>query len=304
MRTSNFTYLIRKGVSSVWKNFIMSFASFSILLVSLIQISCAVLLMMNVDIVMGNIEDTNEITIFIAQDATDAQVDHIKTTLENNPDLADVQYKSKETALEEFRENMADKAELLDYLSDNPMPETFLVRVTDISKIRYVVGVISSIDGVEQVKAPYDFATALVNIRNTFSVILIVMLSILIIVSVVIVSNSIRTSVFARRAEIDIMKYVGATKGFIKLPFFVEGMFIGLLSGAGAWGVTWIIYDSIYALFNSDLTVWQMFGFYGLIPFEEIRWTVLGANLLAGALLGAVGTLIIMSKYLKEKSTV
>lgn len=304
MRTSNFTYLIRKGVSSVWKNFIMSFASFSILLVSLIQISCAVLLMMNVDIVMGNIEDTNEITIFIAQGATDSQVEHIKTTLENNPDLADVQYKSKETALEEFRENMADKAELLDYLNDNPMPETFLVRVTDISKIRYVVGVISSIDGVEQVKAPYDFATALVNIRNTFSVILIVMLSILIIVSVVIVSNSIRTSVFSRRAEIDIMKYVGATKGFIKLPFFVEGMFIGLLAGTGAWGVTWIIYDSIYALFNSDLTVWQMFGFYGLIPFDSIRWTVLGANLLAGALLGAVGTLIIMSKYLKEKSTV
>lgn len=301
MRTSNFTYLINKGISSVWKNFIMSFASFCILMVSLIEISCSVLLMLNVNIVMGNIEDTNEITIYVSENATEAQVEHIRQALEKNTDLTDVKYYSKEAALADFREDMADYAELLDYLDDNPMPETFLVRVTDISKIRYVVNVISSIEGVEQIKAPYDFAGALVNIRNTISIILVVMLTILIIVSVVIVCNSIRTSVFSRRAEIDIMKYVGATKGFIRLPFFVEGMFIGLMSGAVAWGVTWIIYDSVFQLFSSDLTVWQMFGFYGLIPFEDIRWIVLGGNLIAGSLLGALGTLIIMSRHLKEK---
>ena len=301
MRTSNFTYLIHKGISSVWKNFIMSFASFCILLVSLIEISCSVLLMMNVNIVMGNIEDTNEITIYVSESATDAQVEHIKQTLEKNRDLTNVKYYSKEDALADFREDMADYAELLDYLEDNPMPETFLARVTDISKIRYVVDVISSVEGVEQVKAPYDFAGALVDIRNTFSIIFVAMLAVLIMVSVVIVSNSIRTSVFSRRAEIDIMKYVGATRGFIRLPFFVEGMFIGLVSGAAAWGVTWKIYDSVYKLFSSDLTIWQMFGFYGLVPFEDIRWTVLAGNLAAGALLGALGTLIIMNKHLKEK---
>lgn len=299
MRTSNVTYLIKKGISSVWRNYIMSFASFSILLVSLLQISCAVLLMMNVDIVMGNIEDTNEITIYVKEGATEAQVNHIKATLEGRNDLTDVKYYSKDAALEDFREDMAEYSELLDYLEENPMPETFLVRVTDLSKIRYIVDVISGIEGVEQVKAPYDFAGALVNIRRTLSVILAAVLATLIVVSIVIVSNTIRTSVFARRTEISIMKYVGATNGFIKTPFFVEGMFIGLLSGAAAWGLTWLIYDSVFQLFAQDSSIWQMFGFYGLIPFEEIRWIVLVLNCAAGALLGAVGTVISTGKYLK-----
>lgn len=301
MKTSNATYLIKKGIASVWKNFIMSSASFCIMLVSLLQISCSVLLMMNVNIIMGNIEDTNEITIYVKENATDEQVSHIKSVLESNPELADVKYYSKEEALEDFRQDMAEYSELIDYLEENPMPETFLVRVTDISKIRFITAAIQSIDGVEQVKAPYDFAGALVNIRNTFSIILVVMLAILLVVTVIIVSNSIRTSVFSRRAEIDIMKYVGATRGFIRIPFFVEGMFIGILAGAGAWGVTWVIYDAVSALFESELTVWQMFGFYGLIPFDAICWQTLAINCGAGAFLGAVGTMFVMSRYLKEK---
>ncbi len=299
MKTSNVTYLIKKGISSVWKNIVMSFASFSILLVSLLQVSCAVLFILNVNIVMSNIEDTNELTIYVKEGATDAQVAHIKDVLENNRDLTDVKYYSKEDALDDFREDMQEYSELLDYLEENPMPETFLARVTDLSKIRYTVDVISGIEGVEQVKAPYEFAGALVNIRNTVTGITAAVLATLIVVSIVIVSNTIRTSVFARRNEISIMKYVGATNGFIKLPFFVEGMFIGILAGAGAWGLTWVIYDSIFALFGDNLSLWQMFGLYGLIPFSDIIWPLLAINCAAGALLGAVGTVISMGKYLK-----
>ena len=299
MRTSNVTYLVKKGISSIWKNFMMSFASFCILMVSLLLVSCAVLLMMNVNTIMSNIEDTNEITIYLKEDISDKQVEHIRSVLEKDKDITDVQYYSKEQALEDFRDNMAEYSELLDYLDKNPMPETFLVRVKDLSKIRHVVNTINDIEGVEQTKAPYDFASVLVQIRNTFSVIGSAVLIALVVVSVVIVSNSIRTSVFARRNEISIMRYVGATSGFIKAPFFVEGMFIGILSGAAAWGLTWLIYDSVYALFSADLTVWQMFGFYGLTPFSDIMWYVLAVNCAAGALLGAVGTVFSTGKYLK-----
>ncbi len=299
MRTSNVTYLIKKGITSVWKNFVMSLASFSILLVSLLQVSCAVLFVMNVNIVMGNIEDTNELTIYVKDGATEAQVEHIRDVLTNNKDLTDVKYYSKEDALADFREDMQEYSELLDYLEENPMPETFLARVTDLTKIRYTVDVISGIEGVEQVKAPYDFAGALVNIRNTVTAITAAVLAALVIVSVVIVSNTIRTSVFSRRNEITIMKYVGATNGFIKLPFFVEGMFIGVLAGAAAWGLAWVIYDSVFALFSDNLSLWQMFGFYDLIPFSDIIWPLLAINCAAGALLGAVGTTISTGKYLK-----
>ena len=299
MRTSNVTYLVKKGISSIWKNFLMSFASFCILMVSLLLVSCAVLLMMNVNKIMSNIEDTNEITIYLKEDFSDKQVEHIKSVLEKNQDITDVKYYSKEQALDDFRDNMAEYSELLDYLDKNPMPETFLVRVKDLSKIRHVVNTVNDIEGVEQTKAPYDFASVLVQIRNTFTLIGGAVLVALVVVSIVIVSNSIRTSVFARRNEISIMRYVGATSGFIKAPFFVEGMFIGILAGAAAWGLTWLIYDSVFALFSADLTVWQMFGFYGLTPFGDIMWYVLAVNCAAGALLGAVGTVFSTGKYLK-----
>lgn len=299
MRTSNVTYLVKKGISSIWKNFLMSFASFCILMVSLLLVSCAVLLMMNVNKIMSNIEDTNEITIYLKEDIYDKQVEHIKSVLEKNQDITDVKYYSKEQALDDFRDNMAEYSELLDYLDKNPMPETFLVRVKDLSKIRHVVNTVNDIEGVEQTKAPYDFASVLVQIRNTFTLIGGAVLVALVVVSIVIVSNSIRTSVFARRNEISIMRYVGATSGFIKAPFFVEGMFIGILAGAAAWGLTWLIYDSVFALFSADLTVWQMFGFYGLTPFGDIMWYVLAVNCAAGALLGAVGTVFSTGKYLK-----
>ena len=299
MRTSNVTYLVKKGISSIWKNFLMSFASFCILMVSLLLVSCAVLLMMNVNKIMSNIEDTNEITIYLKEDISDKQVEHIKSVLEKNQDITDVKYYSKEQALDDFRDNMAEYSELLAYLDKNPMPETFLVRVKDLSKIRHVVNTVNNIEGVEQTKAPYDFASVLVQIRNTFTLIGGAVLVALVVVSIVIVSNSIRTSVFARRNEISIMRYVGATSGFIKAPFFVEGMFIGILAGAAAWGLTWLIYDSVFALFSADLTVWQMFGFYGLTPFGDIMWYVLAVNCAAGALLGAVGTVFSTGKYLK-----
>lgn len=299
MRTSNVSYLIKKGVSSVWKNFVMSFASFSILLVSLLQVSITVLVFMNVNIIMKNIEDTNEITIYVKEGVSEAQRSKIESILLSSDNLADVRFISKEQGLEEFKQNMGEYAELLAYLDENPIPETFVARVKDLSKIKLSVTAITSIDGVEQVKAPYDFAGALINIKNTFTVIIVAILITLVVVSIIVVSNTIRTSVFSRRNEISIMKYVGATDSFIKLPFFVEGTFIGILSGAAAWGLTWFIYDSVFSLFTDSLALWEMFGFFNLIPFGGISPFVLLINCAAGAFLGAVGTVISTGKYLK-----
>lgn len=307
MRSNNVSYLVKKGVSSVWKNFVMSFASFSILLVSLLQISVVVLFIMNANIIMGNIEDTNQISIFVEDNETETEeqhqkkVDHIRDVLTANENLTDVTYMSKEEAAEKFAQGMpGEYADLINMVpGGNPMPETFMARVTDVKTIRFTVTEIKSIEGVEQVNAPYDFANALVNIRNAFTVIIFGMLGILIIVSIVVISNTIRTSVFARRNEISIMKYVGATNGFIKLPFFVEGCFVGILAGAASWGLSCFIYSSVFSLFTDNITLWQMFGFFNLIPLDSIRWMLLLANCAAGALLGAAGTLISMNKYLK-----
>ncbi len=299
MKTSNATYLIRKGISSVWKNWFMSLSSFTILTISLVMVSCMVLLMMNVNIIMSNIEDTNEITIYLEDDVTDQQIEHINSVLSSNDNLTDIRHYTKEDALSDFREDMAEYADLLDYLDDNPMPETFLVRVTELSKIRPIVDAIGTIDGVEKVKAPYDFASVLVNIRRTFTFIGIGVFAALVFVSIIVVSSTIRISVYSRRNEINIMKYVGATNTFVKVPFFVEGMFVGVLAGVAGWGLTWLIYANVYSLFSTDLTVWSMFGFSGLIPFSDIMWYLLGINCVAGAILAAIGTVICTDKYVK-----
>lgn len=307
MRSNNVSYLVKNGVTSVWKNFVMSFASFSILLVSLLQVSITVLFIMNVNIIMSNIEDTNQIAIFVEDKDGESEADHekvvqhIQNVLESNQNLTDVKHISKEEAAEKYSQSITgDAGDLIHMVpGGNPMPDTFMARVTDISTIRYTVSAIKSIEGVEKVNAPYDFANALVNIRKTFSFIIIAMLVVLILVSVVVISNTIRTSVFARRNEITIMKYVGATNGFIKLPFFVEGCFVGILAGAASWGLTCFIYSSVFTLFTDNITLWQMFGFFNLIPLDSIRWLLLLANCIAGALLGAVGTMISMNKYLK-----
>lgn len=307
MRSNNVSYLVKKGVSSVWKNFVMSFASFSILLVSLLQVSVVVLFIMNANIIMGNIEDTNQIAIFVEDNENETKeqhekkVEHIRDALTANESLTDVKYVSKEEAAEKWSQSMSGEyGDLINMVpGGNPMPETFTARVIDVKTIRFIVTEIKSIEGVEQVNAPYDFANALVNIRDAFTVIIFAMLGILIIVSIVVISNTIRTSVFARRNEISIMKYVGATNGFIKLPFFVEGCFVGILAGAASWGLSCFIYNSVFSLFTDNITLWQMFGFFNLIPLDSIRWILLLANCAAGALLGAAGTLISMNKYLK-----
>lgn len=307
MRSNNVSYLVKKGVGSVWRNFVMSFASFSILLVSLLQVSVTVLLIMNANIIMGNIEDTNQIAVFVEdienedEEEHNKKVEHIREALIANENLTDVTYMSKEEAAEKFAQAMSGEyADLINIVpGGNPMPETFMARVTDLQSIRYTVSAIKSIEGVEQVNAPYDFANALVNIRNAFSLIILGILAVLIVVCIVVISNTIRTSVFARRNEISIMKYVGATNGFIQLPFFVEGCFVGVMAGAASWGLVWFIYQTVFSLFTDNLTLWQMFGFFNLIPFDNVKWILLAANCVAGALLGAVGTMISMNKYLK-----
>lgn len=299
MRGNNFSYLVKQGVASVWHNKLMSFASFCILMVSLLLVGISVLVMLNVNIVMGSIEDTNEMTVILAEDVTDETITHINDAIGKNQYVSEVIYYSKDEALEDFKEDMSDYATLLDYLPENPMPETFKVRISDLTKMSGVVYEIKQLDGVDKVNAPYDFASLLVNIRNTFTVLATAVLLSLIVVSVVISSNATRTSVYARRKEINIMKYVGATNGFIKAPFFVEGMFIGIIAGLASWGLTQVVYNAVYSLFAEELTIWSAFGFLNLIAFEDITWYVLGANCLAGAFLGAIGTVFSTGKHLK-----
>ncbi len=194
---------------------------------------------------------------------------------------------------------MPDYADVLNALKENPMPDTFRVTIKDISQIDEAKRTFEAVDGVSEVSAPYDFASVLVSLRTTLGIIGGAMLIALVIVCIVIVYNASRTSVFARRKEIGIMKSVGATNAFIKFPFFIEGMFIGVIAGGVAWLLTKVSYEALISFFAEDLTIWKVLGLSNIIPFSEIMWYLLAFNCLAGALLSAIGTVFSMGKHLK-----
>ena len=296
---SNFNYLVKRGVGSVFRNAMMSIASFFVLLVSLLLIGVSVLVAMDINVIMTNIEEKNEIDVYVYGDVDQAVLNHIYDALDNNPNRMSVVFYSKEEAWEDKQNEMPEMKELFEYLPENPMPHTYRVTVKDISKISETADEFRTIEGVEKVTAPYDFASALVNIRSTLTVIAGAILVVMIITSVIIIYNAIRSSVFARSKEINIMKVVGATNAFVKIPFFIEGMFIGVAAGAASWFITKITYEALVQLFREDITIWQIFGLSSMVQFDDVTWYFLAANCILGALLGAVGTIISTGKYVK-----
>lgn len=298
MRGSNFSYLVKQGIVSVWHNRMMSFASFCIIMVSLLLISLATLIAADLNVVIGSAEDKNEILVYV-YDADENSLLHIEEAIKKNTYTERVVFYSKEEAFDAQKERLEDYAEVLDSLRKNPLPDTFRVTINDLSKINEAKRTFETIEGVEKVAAPYDFASVLVSLRTTLTIIMGAMLIALVIVSIVIVYNAARASVFARRKEIGIMKSVGATNSFIKFPFFIEGMFIGVVAGAVSWILTKIAYEALVSFFAGDLTIWQVLGLSNVIQFDEVMWYMLAFNCIVGALLSAIGTVFSMGKHLK-----
>lgn len=300
MRWSNFTYLVRQGIRAIWKNKLMSFASFCILLVSLLLTGMALLTMLNLNIIIDNIEELNDVVVFMDKDVDENQIDTLHQKLKQTPNVKEVEYRSSEVALEEFKARYdEDYSVIFDKLFANPMPESFILKLDDIALITTTVDNIGTFESVETVNAPYEFARFLVNMRATFTVIFGFVLFALIMVSLIIISNAVRTSVFIRRKEINIMKYVGATNTFIRTPFFVEGMVIGIIAGTACWGLTMISYNTVMALFTDNDALWTAFGIHGNIAFDDIKWLVLLSYCAFGAVLSAFGTIISMGKHLR-----
>lgn len=298
MRRNNFSYLVKQGIIGVWRNKLMSFASLCILMVSLLLVGLSVLVMMDAEIVLGNVEDKNEVAIFLNDDA---DINHIRDLLSTNPlvDKEKIVYVSKEEGLEEYKKDQDEYSDLFENLPYNPVPAAFKVGITDLTKLTTAVSQFETIKGVYKVNAPHDFASVVLDIRTTMSVIGVAILIALVSVCLVIVSNTTRASVFARRKEINIMRYVGATNSFIKMPFFVEGMFIGVIAGVCSWWLTQLAYNALFQLFEKDFSLWLVFGLSDIISFGDISWIVFLANCVGGATLGAIGTVLSMGKHLK-----
>jgi cell division transport system permease protein len=258
------------------------------------------LFVMNVNKLIGGIENTNEIEAYLNDDMTQAQIDELGDKLSQLENVESVVLCSKEEALQNYIESNSGYEEVFESLEDdNPLPNTYRIKVYDISLLDQTVAEINSLNNIYKVKAPYDFANILNQLKQTITVISVVLFAVLIIVCLIIISNTTKASVLLRKKEISIMKYVGATNTFIRIPFFVEGLTTGLVGGGLALLVTWFGYNSLIDTITIDMSLWNIIGIGGFINLSDILVRLVEFYLIVGGFIGAMGSVVSTRKHIK-----
>ena len=297
MNGGSFRYLVKQGLTNVWLNRVMSLASVGILTACLIILGGAGLLSLNVSDLFTAVENQNEVVIFIKDDATGNEISTLREGLDY---VAETKYISKEDALEEQKEYMGEQGYLLDGLEkDNPLPASFRITLSDLQYLDETVAKIELMEGVETISAPTNLAHTLNGIEKTLLVLGAIIIGILLVASVVVISNTIKLTVFSRKKEINIMKYVGATNSFIKFPFVVEGMTIGIISSVLAFGIIAGVYASLSNMLVGSTVPWVQSISGSLINFWDIWYYVFGGFFVGGVLIGMFGSSSAMRKYLR-----
>ncbi len=301
MRISSAGYLVSQGVKSIWKNRMTSFASFCIMLVSLMLVGISVLAGININRIIMGIEENNEIMVVLEDDTTEAQIDQLYVDFKSLANVSEVTLYSRDEAWADMTADMTEEErEAMQYDNgDNPLPDVFKIKIEDLEIMDITTGQLSTFDKVDSVQSPDAYADALVSIRNIAALISFAVVFALIIVCLVIISNTTRTSVHSRRKEIYIMRYVGATNTFIRIPFFIEGMLLGILAAIGALILTRFAYMELYSVLNDRLPFIQSISSKSLYSFSSISGYVTIAYIAAGVVIGAIGTTISAGKYLK-----
>lgn len=302
MRFGSFTYLVKEGFKNVWFNRLMSLASIGVLTACLILIGGAALLSANVTAIVGVIEDQNEIVVFLEDELSDREKNNIDKSIKSMNGLLSVNFISKDQALIDQQNKVnPEYSDIFDGLQgdQNPLPDSYRIKLDSLESLDAVITQISSIKGVLQVSAPTELAETITEIKRVINIAGFGIILLLIVVSVVIIANTIKITVFNRRKEIGIMKYVGATDSFIRLPFLVEGVLLGIISALLAFGILFAGYTYLLdSLVSNDISWFAMIS-QSLLPFNSIALPLLAFFAIAGIVTGTMGSLMFVRKYLK-----
>jgi cell division transport system permease protein len=299
MKLSTFGFLTRRGVRNLGKHWAMTIACIASLSVCMTLNTFATLAEVNVDSMVNYLGQQNEMVVFVDPEADDATTASVGERITATPGVSSVQYMSKEDTLNAYRGFLSDYASLLDeFENDNPFKANYRVSLSDLSQMSAISQQFQTIPGVYSVSAPVEMTNTFVEIQKVVTKGGQAIIAVLMIVSIITVGSTIRLSVFARRREIEIMKYVGATNAMVTLPFFMEGLTMGLISGAitsaaGIGGYYYIVEAS--STFGG---LWQMLMGAALVPVENVWLTILTYSLAGGALVGALGSTFSIRKHL------
>ncbi len=299
MKLSTFGFLTRRGVRNLGKHWAMTIACIASLSVCMTLNTFATLAEVNVDSMVNYLGQQNEMVVFVDPEADDATTASVGERITATPGVSSVQYMSKEDTLNAYRGFLSDYASLLDeFENDNPFKANYRVSLSDLSQMSAISQQFQTIPGVYSVSAPVEMTNTFVEIQKVVTKGGQAIIAVLMIVSIITVGSTIRLSVFARRREIEIMKYVGATNAMVTLPFFMEGLTMGLISGAITSAASIGGYYYIVEASSTFGSLWQMLMGAALVPVENVWSTILTYSLAGGALVGALGSTFSIRKHL------
>ena len=300
MKGSSLGYLTREGFRNVWVNKMMSIASVAVLMACLLIIGIGAMAYFNINSLLDIVEAQNIVMVYVSDEADDVKTSELRLSLENMDNIASCEFVPKEDAFQRQVELMGGDSALFEGFKTSPLPDAFKVTVKDLSRFKETVSEIEKLDGVYQVRENSDLASKLVTVRRAVTIVSAGLVSMLFLVALFIISNTIRITMFSRKLEINIMKAVGATNSFIRWPFMVEGVLLGIISAGVSVLLLWGLYELIIYAFSSVIT---MLGF-SFVPFLSYVWYIFGAFLAIGIITGSFGSMVSMNRYLKEERSV
>ena len=294
MRFSSFRYLVREGFRNLWQNRFMAIASIGVLVSCLLLTGGAYLVFENIDHAFEWMYGQNVIVAFADPDVTDEQSAEIQEKIESITNVASVEYVSKEELMERYLDSFPEELHE-DLMAENPLQDSFVVTFADLSKFDATVMQIKQVERIDTVEDAPEIAQVLTKVRQVVLAVGGWIIGLLLLVSLFIIANTIKLTVYNRRLEIYIMRSVGATSGFIRFPFVVEGMMLGLISAGLSYGLLYLVYSQLAKLFTFS-------NYFKLISFSSVWLVLLLGFLIGGVITGMLGSVISMRKYLKEES--
>lgn len=290
-------YLTREGLRNVWQNRFMSVASVAVLAACLLLTGLSYLALANVERAFKWVYGQNMVVVFAKTDCTDEQITAMGDALKALENVEKTEFLSKEETLEKYKDSLPEETYASLQGEDNPMPDAYLVTFRDLENFDETVAQIKAIDGVDDASYDGNIAATLRTVRRIALEVGLGVVVLLLVVSLFIIANTIKLTVYNRRLEIYIMRSVGATGAFIRVPFMVEGMTLGILSGGVAFFFVWLLYVKLLGLLPQTTTL------FSLVPFKEV-WSVLIVGFLViGMLTGMLGSAIATGKYLHKEGS-
>ena len=294
MGKHNFRYFLHEGLSNMFSHGFMSFAAIGITVACLLIMGTFTLVAVNANANLKQVESENEILAFIDDTYTEEQAKALQSKLEAVDNVASATFISREEAMENFISEHPDEEYFQD-LDPNILRDRFTIKVKDLRLQSETVEKIRNVEGVGGISAYAELTNGFITVRNIATVICVALIAVLFVVSVFIISNTIKLTTFDRREEIAIMKMVGATNGFIRWPFVYEGFMLGLTGAILAFLLQWGLYEAI-AQGVADNDTLQLLS---IVPFQQLWKPVGGVFLGAGVLIGVGGSLSAIRRFLQ-----